>query len=65
MVRDPETAYIVSNEVFDKELEDLGWSPKDLLTMAGMYMEREMYKFRKVCVMVFKLHWNFFFKRQL
>jgi conjugative transposon TraJ protein len=47
MVRDPETAYIVSNEVFDKELEDLGWSPKDLLTMAGMYMEREMYKFRK------------------
>ena len=27
MVRNPETAYLVSNEEFDKQLEELGWSP--------------------------------------
>ncbi len=26
-VRNPETAYLVSNEEFDKQLEELGWSP--------------------------------------
>ena len=42
MVRNPETAYLVSNEEFDKKLEELGWEPKDLGTMAGMYVERGM-----------------------
>ena len=27
MMRNPETAYLVSNEEFDKQLEELGWSP--------------------------------------
>ena len=35
-VRNPETAYLVSNEEFDKQLEELGWSPGDMVTMAGM-----------------------------
>ena len=38
MVRNPETAYLVSNEEFDKQLEELGWSPSDMVTMAGMYI---------------------------
>ena len=29
MKRNPETAYLVSNEEFDKQLEELGWSPGD------------------------------------
>nr|WP_315256068.1 conjugative transposon protein TraJ [uncultured Flavobacterium sp.] len=44
MLRNPENAYLVSNEEFDKKLEELGWSPSDLVTMSGMYMEKEMYR---------------------
>ena len=47
MKRNPETAYLVSNEVFDKQLEELGWSPEDLVTMTGMYIERSMYQMKK------------------
>jgi len=43
MLRNPETAYLVSDEEFDKKLEELGWSPSDLVTISGMYMERGMY----------------------
>ncbi|HSD06375.1 conjugative transposon protein TraJ [Flavobacterium sp.] len=43
MLRNPENAYLVSNEEFDKKLEELGWSPSDLATMTGMYMERGIY----------------------
>ncbi len=43
MIRNPETAYLVSDEEFDKKLEELGWSPTDLATMSGMYIERGMY----------------------
>jgi conjugative transposon TraJ protein len=43
MLRNPENAYLVSDEEFDKKLEELGWSPSDLATMSGMYMERGMY----------------------
>ena len=42
-LRNPETAYLVSDEEFDKKLQELGWSPSDLAAMAGMYMERGMY----------------------
>lgn len=44
MLRNPETAYLISNEKFDEKLEQLGWGPKDLITMAGMYIHRETYK---------------------
>ena len=47
MKRNPETAYLVSNEEFDKQLEELGWSPDNLVTMAGMYIERSMYQMKK------------------
>jgi len=48
MVRNPETAYMVSDEEFDKKLEELGWSPSDIGTMAGMYMDRTAYQLEKV-----------------
>lgn len=44
MLRNPETAYLVSNEEFDNKLEELGWSPSDLVTMSGMYMDRFAYQ---------------------
>ena len=47
MMRNPETAYLVSNEEFDKQLEELGFSPTDVATMAGMYVERGMYNMKK------------------
>lgn len=47
MMRNPETAYLVSNEEFDKQLEELGWSPEDMVTMTGMYIERGMYSMKK------------------
>ncbi|MDR2027714.1 MAG: conjugative transposon protein TraJ [Prevotellaceae bacterium] len=47
MMKNPETAYLVSDEEFDKQLDDLGWSPGDMVTMAGMYVERGMYGLKK------------------
>ncbi len=47
MMRNPETAYLVSNEEFDRQLDELGWSPGDLVTMSGMYIERGMYNMKK------------------
>lgn len=47
MMRNPETAYLVSNEEFDKQLEELGWGPEDMMTMTGMYLERTAYNFKK------------------
>jgi conjugative transposon TraJ protein len=44
MLRNPQTAYLVNNEEFDKKLEELGWSPSDLVTMSGMYMDRFSYQ---------------------
>lgn len=47
MLRNPETAYFVSDEEFDKKLDELGWSPSDLVAISGMYMERGMYGLKK------------------
>ncbi|RLJ75108.1 conjugative transposon protein TraJ [Pedobacter alluvionis] len=44
MLRNPEQAYLISDEEFDKKLDELGWSPEDLGTMAGMYLERQGYE---------------------
>ena len=46
MVENPETAYLVSNEEFNKKLDELGISPSDLAMMAGMYVERSMYNLK-------------------
>ena len=47
MMRDPSTAYLISNEEFDKKLDELGWGFGDLMTVAGMYYERAMYNMRR------------------
>lgn len=47
MVRNPETAYMASDEEFDKKLDELGWSPSDIGTMAGMYMDKQVYEMEK------------------
>lgn len=47
MMRNPETAFLVSNEEFDKQIDALGWKPADMMVMAGMYVERGMYNMRK------------------
>ncbi len=47
MMRNPETAYLVSNEEFDKQLDELGWGVSDMATMAGMYIDRAAYNTKK------------------
>lgn len=47
LMRNPETAYLASDEEFDKQLEELGWSPSDMITMTGMYMDRVAYNIKK------------------
>jgi conjugative transposon TraJ protein len=43
MMRNPETAYLVDDAEFNRQLGELGWSPGDMVTMAGMWAERGMY----------------------
>ena len=47
MLRNPETAYLVSDEDFDRQLDELGWSPDAMATRMGMYMEVGMYNLEK------------------
>lgn len=47
MKRNPETAFLVSDEEFDKKLDELGWSPSDLATISGMYIERSLYNVKR------------------
>ncbi len=47
MLRNPETAYLVNQEDFDKKIESLGFGPSDLATITVMYIEREMYQMKK------------------
>ena len=46
-MRSPETAYLASDEEFDRQLEELGWSPSDMVTVTGMYMDGA-YNIKKV-----------------
>lgn len=44
-LRNPETAYLVSNEKFDEKIDELGIiGPEDVITIAGMYAERASYQ---------------------
>lgn len=55
MLRNPETAFLVSNEEFDKKLDELsGLNPKHLVTMTSMYLERGMYNLKKSMQDAFK-----------
>ncbi len=47
MSRNPETAYLVNNEEFDKQIDELGWGAGDMVTMAGMYIDRTAYQMKK------------------
>ena len=47
LMRNPETAYLASDEEFDRQLEELGWSPSDMITMTGMYMDKAAYDIKK------------------
>ena len=47
MMRYPETAYLASDEEFDRQIDELGWSPSDMITMTGMYMDRAAYNIKK------------------
>ena len=47
MMRKPETAYLASDEEFDRQIDELGWSPSDMITMTGMYMDRAAYNIKK------------------
>lgn len=44
-LKNPETAYLVSNEKFDQKIEEMGIiGPEDAVTIAGMYAERATYQ---------------------
>ena len=45
--RNPETAYLVDKEEFDKKLDELGWSAGDLITIGGMYIDRAEYRMKQ------------------
>ena len=45
--RDPEKAYLASNEDFDKRLDELGWTVDDLATMAKMYIDRAEFNMKR------------------
>lgn len=47
LMRNPETAHLTSDEEFDRQLDELGWSPADAATRLGMYMEVGMYNMEK------------------
>lgn len=43
----PATAYLVSDEEFDRQIDELGWSPGDAATKVGMYAEWIVYQGEK------------------
>ena len=47
MLRNPETAYLVSDEEFDRQIDELGWSLGDVDTRLNMYMEVGVYNLEK------------------
>lgn len=47
MMRNPETAYLVSDEEFERQIDALGWSMKDTGIRMEMYMEVGMYNLEK------------------
>ena len=47
MVRNPETAYLVSDAAYDKKLEELGWSPDDMFQILGMQAKRASYELKQ------------------
>lgn len=50
----------VSDEEFDRQLDELGWSPDAMATRMGMYMEVGMYNWKRISVMPSAVCWNCF-----
>lgn len=46
-LRNPATAYLVSDEEFDKKLDDLGWSFEDIATRVSMYRDQAVYQLKQ------------------
>lgn len=44
MLRDPAKAFLVSDEAYDKRLDELGWSLGDMDTMINMYGQKKIYE---------------------
>ena len=59
-LKNPETAYLVSNEKFDEKIEEMGViGPEDAVTIAGMYAERAAYQMKQWFMKLFSgFHWN-------
>ena len=54
LARNPETAYLVSDEEYERQIEDLGWTPSELKTMAGMAIERGKYEIKQTISNAFR-----------
>ena len=54
-LKNPETAYLVSNEKFDEKIEEMGIiGPEDAVTIAGMYAERAAYQTKQWVMKLFR-----------
>ena len=54
-LKNPETAYLVSNEKFDEKIEEMGIiGPEDAVTIAGMYAERAAYQTKQWFMQLFR-----------
>ena len=54
LARNPETAYLVSDGEFDRQIAELGLSPNDVHTMEVMYEERFSFGLRSLIVEGFR-----------
>jgi hypothetical protein len=52
MLRDPAKAFLVSDEEFDKKIDELGWSLGDMDTMINMYGRKRVYDMGESAAMV-------------
>lgn len=54
LLRNPEKAWLVSDEAFDKDIAELGIGVKDMGTMLGMYAQRGWFEFKESCRKAFQ-----------
>lgn len=54
LLRNPETAYLVSDEELDRQISELGLSPQDINTMEAMYEDRFSFGLRSLIVEGFR-----------
>ena len=54
MLKDPTQAYLVSDEEFDRQIDELGWMPPDLNAMSQLHQDRYWFGIRGLIVMAFR-----------